>query len=247
MPSNPPEQPPPHGSSLRSRLLSHIRAITRAPGDAGGQAQWPDEPGGGPHRPPATASRRTDFLRQRKNESDNREALLLSVLDSTSGGVMAFRSIRDKEGAITDFLIVLSNKAADEMTGRKFKSMIGKSLLELFPGNLSGGFFDRYVRVVETKVGDRFDIYYEHESVRGWFHITVEPWSDGCVVTLEEISQRKRAEQELEAGVAEMERFNRAMIGRENRVLEMKTEVNQLRARLGLPPAYKVDSLHDEP
>jgi hypothetical protein len=36
------------------------------------------------------------------------------------------------------------------------------------------------------------------------------------------------------------------MLVRENRVLEMKTEVNLLRARMGLPPEYKVDSVNDE-
>ncbi len=179
--------------------------------------------------------------------SQNQEALLLSVLDSASEGIMAFRSLRNEKGSISDFILVLANKAAGAMMNRESKAMLGKCLLGLFPGNLSVGLFDRYVRVVETNVGEQLEAFDGHEDVRSWFHISVQPWSDGFVVTFEEISQRKHVEQELQASVEEMERFNRAMIGRENRVLEMKSEVNHLRSRLGLPPEYKVDSLSDEP
>ena len=194
-----------------------------------------------------TASRLSALLRSRHGESENQEALLLSVLDSASEGIIAFRSLRNEKGAISDFIVVLANKSAGVMMNRESKDMLGKCLLGLFPGNLSEGLFDRYVRVVETKVGEQLEAFDGHEDVRAWFHISVEPWSDGLVITLEEIGQRKRVEQELKASIEELERFNRAMIGRENRVLEMKSEVNLVRSRLGLPPEYKVDSLSDEP
>ena len=193
------------------------------------------------------ATRLSDSLDRRHGESENQEALILSVLDSASEGIMAFRSLRNEKGAISDFVMVLANKSAGAMMNRESKDMLGKCLLGLFPGNLSEGLFDRYVRVVETKIGEQLEAFDGHEDVRSWFHISVEPWSDGFVVTLEEIGQRKRVEQELKASVEELERFNRAMIGRENRVLEMKAEVNLVRSRMGLPPEYKTDSLSDEP
>ena len=194
-----------------------------------------------------SANQLLDAFRRRRVQLENQETLLLSVLDSASEGIMAFRSLRNEKGAISDFIIVLANKATEAMMNRETKNMLGKCLLGLFPGNLSAGLFDRYVRVVETKIGEDFETFYAHEDIRSWFHISVEPWSDGFVVTLEEISQRKHVEQELKASIEELERFNRAMIGRESRVLEMKSEVNLVRSRLGLPPEYKVDSLSDDP
>ena len=182
----------------------------------------------------------------RRREFENQETLLLSVLNSASEGIMAFRSLRNEKSAISDFIMVLANKSAAAMVAREAKDMLGKSLLGLFPGTLSEGIFDRYARVVETKVGEHFEIFYAHEALRVWLSISAEPWSDGLVVTFEEISQRKRVEQELQASIEELERFNRAMLVRENRVLEMKSEVNRLRTRLGLPPEYKVDSTNDE-
>ena len=189
------------------------------------------------------AARRTPAppANPQQGELENREALLLSVLDSASEGIMAFRSLRNEKGAISDFIVVLANKAAGKLMNRESKGMLGKCLLGLFPGNLSEGLFDRYVQVVETRTGEQFEAFDGHEDVRAWFHIAVDPWSDGFVVTFEEISQRMRVEQELKASIEELERFNKAMIGRESRVLEMKSEVNLLRSRLGLPPEYKVD------
>jgi len=193
-----------------------------------------------------SANRLLDSLRQRRQESENQKKLLSSVLDSASEGIMAFRSLRNEKGAVCDFIMVLANKAAEAMVNRDFADMMGKSLLGLFPGNLSEGIFERYVRVVETGIPEDFEIFYEHEDVRGWLHISARQWDDGFVVTFEEISLRKRVEQELKASIEELERFNRAMIGREDRILEMKSEVNQLRLRLGLQPEYQVDSLSDE-
>ncbi len=193
-----------------------------------------------------SANRLLDSLRQRRQESQNQEKLLSSVLDSASEGIMAFRSLRNEKGAVCDFIMVLANKAAENMVNRNFSDMMGKGLLGLFPGNLSEGLFERYVRAVETAIPEDFEIFYDHEDMRSWFHISAQKWEDGFVVTFEEISARKRAEQELKASIEELERFNRAMIGREDRVLEMKSEVNHLRSRLGLQPEYQVDSLNHE-
>lgn len=187
-----------------------------------------------------------DFLCQRRSEAENREELLSSVLDSSSEGILAFKSLRNEKGAICDFILVHANKAAEAIVNRKAGEVLGKCLLGLFPGSMGEGVFDKYVQVVETGTGEHFEIYHGHEDSRTWFHIFVEPWKDGFVATFEEIGARKRVEQELKASIEELERFNRAMIGRENRILEMKSEVNRLRSRLGLPREYKIDSFSDE-
>jgi len=49
---------------------------------------------------------------------------------------------------------------------------------------------------------------------------------------------RKRDEEKLRAMLAELERFNRVMMNREERVVELKREINQLLANAGRPPAY---------
>ena len=61
--------------------------------------------------------------------------------------------------------------------------------------------------------------------------------------SIEEIEQAKteadESTQRAKQALAETERFNRLMLGREMRVIEMKREVNALLAELGREPQYQ--------
>lgn len=55
-----------------------------------------------------------------------------------------------------------------------------------------------------------------------------------------DISNRKKAETELKQKVDELERFNRAMINRENKMIELKHEINELLEKLGQNKKYRI-------
>lgn len=57
--------------------------------------------------------------------------------------------------------------------------------------------------------------------------------------TVRDITDRKQDEEKLKTTLAEVERFNKLMITREGRVIEMKKEVNALLAELGKEPEYE--------
>ena len=64
---------------------------------------------------------------------------------------------------------------------------------------------------------------------------------------LQDITERKRAEdtlrqqaEELLARNDRLNRFNRAAVGRELRMIELKREVNELCGKLGEPPRHRV-------
>ncbi|MBV9406156.1 MAG: PAS domain-containing protein, partial [Acidobacteriaceae bacterium] len=64
----------------------------------------------------------------------------------------------------------------------------------------------------------------------------------GVVVTFVDITERKRAEDELRARNEELERFNRAVVDRELRMVELKKEINALLTRLGEPARYTIEA-----
>jgi PAS domain S-box-containing protein len=68
-----------------------------------------------------------------------------------------------------------------------------------------------------------------------------------------DITERKRAEEavrqtgeELRASNYELELFNRAAVGRELRMIELKQEINELCRRLGEPPRHATDQLEPD-
>jgi PAS domain S-box-containing protein len=58
------------------------------------------------------------------------------------------------------------------------------------------------------------------------------------LAVVRDISERKRAEEQLRATMSEFERMNRVMMNREQRVLDLKKEVNQLRLACGQSLVY---------
>ena len=56
-----------------------------------------------------------------------------------------------------------------------------------------------------------------------------------------DITEQKRAEAEILRHVEEMERFNKASVGRELRMIELKKEVNELCGRVGEPSRYPLE------
>jgi len=141
-----------------------------------------------------------------------------------------------------DCEVVLLNHAAEKLLNIQGEEILGKSLRKLYPRLIESGVYDRWLRAVHDKQPVEFEMFYEGHRIKGWYHNSVTPWEDGFVVTFSDISDRKIKEQELADSYAEMDRFNSAMIGREERIIGMKKEVNELRVRLGLSKLYKIDS-----
>jgi len=70
-------------------------------------------------------------------------------------------------------------------------------------------------------------------------------WTDEEVLLVEETVERTwatveraRAEQALQTSYKELEAFNKAMVGRELRMIELKNEIDDLCAQFGQPPRY---------
>jgi PAS domain S-box-containing protein len=60
----------------------------------------------------------------------------------------------------------------------------------------------------------------------------------GILCMVQDITSRKQAEEAVKRKTEELEIFNKAMIGRESRVIELKEEINRLCTETGRPPAY---------
>lgn len=77
-----------------------------------------------------------------------------------------------------------------------------------------------------------------------WVHWEIYPWKDnegkigGIIMFTEVITERVKAEEKVTEQMKELRRWYDATLGRETRVLELKTEVNKLLGEAGLPHRY---------
>jgi len=70
---------------------------------------------------------------------------------------------------------------------------------------------------------------------------------EGAIVLNLDISELKKAEEQLSAQLDELRRWNLATLGRETRIRELKMEINKLLIECGNPPKYQsvMDDEHD--
>jgi len=109
---------------------------------------------------------------------------------------------------------------------------------------------DEIIATAFDKGSNRFE--WEHLRLNGEVfpvEVTLTPISlfgkQQLHCTWKDITEQKQAQERYEENIAETERMNRLMGGREERVIEMKKEVNALLAELGKEPQYK-SVLEDE-
>ena len=181
-----------------------------------------------------------DITERKQAEEEIRasQSLLGSVLNSSRSGIMAFKSCRNAGDEIEDFEWKLVNSVAEQMVGRTQVGLVGRRLLVEMPGNRTEGLFDLYVKVVETGMPLNHEHFYEHEKVTMWFHTSAVKLGDGFVVTFADITERKWAEAQLLQQLNELRRWQEVTLGREDRNMQLKDEVNKLLLRLGEPIRY---------
>ena len=118
---------------------------------------------------------------------------LQSVLDSSLDVIEAFKAVRDDSGKIIDFQWLVTNKKAIEQNG----DVIGKSILELNPGVIDTGVFDRMVEVTESGIPQEIDQYSCEQFSERWCHKAMVRQDDGIVITTKDITKHVKSEKEL--------------------------------------------------
>ncbi|GAT34776.1 sensor domain CHASE-containing protein [Terrimicrobium sacchariphilum] len=177
---------------------------------------------------------RRDAIRQRE--------LLASILDSAFESILAFHTVRDADSRIVNLELAVMNHSAERLFSISAADGRGKYLTDLFPNLANPAVFDRFRHAIDSHMPLTFEQSAGALQPSGWYHFSATPWEEGLVITINDITERKQREQELAKTYAEMDRFNAAMVGREERIIAIKKEVNDLRGQLNLPPTYNVEA-----
>lgn len=137
------------------------------------------------------------------------------------------------------------NKIAGEILGRKPEDLIGKHIWTEFPEGINYPFYKNYHKAKKTNKPINFEDYFEPWDK--WIENRVIPSENGLSIFFHDITERKNAELDqqknkvnLEELVKErtieienknitLEKMNKIFVGRELRMIELKTQIAELK------------------
>lgn|GEM_PF-7103635 len=160
------------------------------------------------------------------------EVRFRELFNHMSSGVAVYEVIDNGE----DFIFKDFNPAAEKIEKISGKDILGKRLSETFPGVKAFGIFEVFRRVWQTGKSEHFPdkIYMDKQGLGSWRESWVFKLPTGeIVVVYNDITERKQAEEQINSQLEELQRWQDVMLGREDRVQELKREVNDLCRRMG--------------
>lgn len=130
----------------------------------------------------------------RTRELQENYALLQTIYDTNLIGMSVFAPVRDNQGEVMDFQILMVNKLITSATGRD--DMVGKLYTELFPGVKKMGLFDLMVKTFKTGEHGKMEYHYTYDGIDRWYSTMFVKGEDILVSTNLDITERVKAEEE---------------------------------------------------
>jgi PAS domain S-box-containing protein len=171
-------------------------------------------------------------IERKRAESELRESKMLFETVVENIPLMIFL----KEA--TDLRFVIFNRAGEDLLGYGRKDLLGKNNLDLFPPEQAANFMTKDREVLDGETGF---VNIPEEAIttakRGVRMLHTQKvcvkGADGVTKYLlgisEDITERKLAEQELKKKVADLEIFYKAAMDREDKILELKAKIEELK------------------
>lgn len=118
--------------------------------------------------------------------------LFQAVLDSAPNGIAVLQAATDEQGRTFDFTVLLFNQYTLRWIGDiDYK---GKLFADLFPVVKPAGILEKFIRVAESGLADRFDTSFDENGIHYWFRFHAVKKGNLIVVTTEDVTEHKLAE-----------------------------------------------------
>ncbi|HEY0779391.1 MAG TPA: ATP-binding protein [Gemmatirosa sp.] len=141
------------------------------------------------------------------------EARFRAVQDASPDGFQRAEAIRNSDGRVIDFIYRYLNPAGLALTGRTPDAMLGRRMLDVFPGLAGDPLFARYAGVAETGVPFVDEVRYSRDGLDGGFRVVVVRVADGSdgapveiALAFSDLTDRLRAEADARTSAARLQR-----------------------------------------
>ncbi len=143
--------------------------------------------------------RRTDYIlsqREANKKLKNSETGFRELFNNMRSGVAVYEA---KDNG-NDFIFKDFNLAGEQIENVRKEDLIGKSILEIFPGVKELGLFDVLKNVWQTGKPEHHPVYiYKDERITGWRENDIYKLPSGEIVAVyDDVTKRKQAEAELQ-------------------------------------------------
>jgi PAS domain-containing protein len=120
--------------------------------------------------------------------------LLQSVFNSSLNTISVIEAVRDDGGEVVDFKYCMTNTLARLTEGG---DPAGERYLQRHPDMANSEHFHNLKVVVETGQPAEWEMYYGAKGNDNWYKVKAVKIGDGIAVTADDITERKKAEQEI--------------------------------------------------
>jgi PAS domain S-box-containing protein len=133
-------------------------------------------------------------VQQRTHALRESQELQESVFNTVRNAITVFRAVRDEQGQITDFRLLLFNGVAARYLG---EPATGQTLRALRPGYADADSLQRMAEVADTGQPQDATVQFSADGQPVYLHIQYNKLHDGVVLVHENITERLLAEQEV--------------------------------------------------
>ncbi|HEX2828370.1 MAG TPA: chemotaxis protein CheB [Burkholderiales bacterium] len=160
-----------------------------------------------------------------------------SLFDTIDEGFCIIEVLFGQGDQAADYRFLEANAQFERQTG--LEDAVGKRMRELRPAH-EEHWFTIYGEIALTGTPRRFE--QQAAALGRWYDVYAfrvgEPRERRVAILFNDISARRHAEEALRVNMDELTRFNQALMHRERRMSELKSEVNALLEEAGKPRRY---------
>lgn len=182
----------------------------------------------------------TDITERKEAEKEllANETRLKELFNNMSSAVAVYEAASGGE----DFIFKDFNRHGEKIDNAKRDDIIGRPVTECFPGVKEFGLFEVFQRVYRTGVSEHFSAkLYKDGRISGWRNNYVYKLPTGEVVAIyDDVTEKIKAEEELKETVEELQSFKEVTVDREEKMIELKKEINKLYSEKGKKEPYDI-------
>lgn len=145
------------------------------------------------------------FVKKRRQDEEVLKAYRIAT-ESGSEGYYMYEALRDKSGAIVDFLLIDCNERGAELYGIQQQQLLEMKLSGIYPAEYFDELMNTFCRAMTTGFyDDETRTPCESKLQVEWAKRKFMRFGNGLAVTVQDITERKRAEEEIHRLNAELE------------------------------------------